>query len=299
MEANNYPAEVGTLRTESMIISPSSYTRLLTDEAAAILDSKTYVGQNSRVRYDSPLEMITPFLDVVTPIRDSIGMDLTINLDASNPVTNLNDDDTENTSWGRVRCEVVLNGEINIQATHPALIDARSTAEGFREVIGFIYAFDLGVPEVIVYHGSRATSCLNLMIFGAQKVRKFNYAQDGVEAAHGEVINYLRNAGEEIERQRAFIQRLMNTYWSADQLHLNIGKMLTHVTLKNTFGQAALISAVKDFNDPKGKYTLNENGGMTAWNFLQALTQYVTDKSYINVSPIKTFQITDYIQRLN
>lgn len=299
MKANTYPAEAGLVTTESMITSPSSYTRLLTDESSAILHSKTYVGQNSRVRYDSPLEMITPFLDVVTPIRESIGMDLAIKLDASNPITNLNDDDSENTSWGRVRCEVVLNGEVHIQATNRLLLGVRSTAESFKEVIGFIYAFDLGVPEVIVYHGSRASSCLNLMIFGAQKVRKFNYAQDGVEAAHGEVINYLRNAGEEVERQREFIQRLMNTYWTPDQLHLNIGKMLTHVTLKNTFGQAALISAVKDFNDPKSHYALDGNGGMTAWNFLQALTQYVTDKAYVNVSPVKTFQITDYILSLN
>lgn len=280
--SNGYPPVVAPIQERPTIFE-------LSEGSAEIFHSKTFVGQNSRIRYDSPEIMLEPVIAALAALAERSSIDITI--DASNPVTNRNDDQSENTAYGRVRLESRL--ELGLP------VAANGHSEVLHETIGFIYAFDLGKPEVIVYNGTRVRSCLNLQIFGSRNVRKFDYAQDGVESAHAMIAELARDAELEQQRQARIIEGLMNERWTANQLARNIGHTLKHVTLKNTFGQAALVAAVRDLNTSGHRYEVQSDGSTTAWNFLQALTQYVTDKSHFNVAPVKTVQMSDFVLALS
>jgi len=285
------PQTVAVLNEEEQI-QLDGLEETFDDEALDIIGSKRWVAaNNSRIRFDNPYDMVVPFADLVNgAISNPLG-EVFHQVKGSHTVINENDDGSRNVSYGRVSIESRINGEIPI--------DSPRESDRFREVIGMVYAFDLGTPEVTVFHGTRASSCLNLMIFGPTNVRKFNYAQDGFGSAHNMIAEYVESIGKEVDRQADIIMKLMNTVWSKDDVHRNIGKMFTHVINNNSFGQAALVSAVKDLTNPKSVYSLAHDGTTTAWNFLQALTQYVTNKAYLNIAPIKTGQMTDHILSLN
>ena len=40
---------------------------------------------------------------------------------------------------------------------------------------------------------------------------------------------------------------------------------------------------------------INEDGTTTAWNFVSAMTQYVTDKAYLNTRAEKTLEIIEHV----
>lgn len=276
---------------ESFAVNNNNYPTNVyaANDPTDVFCSKTWVGKlNSRVVFGSPAEMLSPFYEIVTPLSETIGMELKI--DASHDVINKNDDDTRNISYGRVKIEALIgNGQHVI---------GQNAAENISETVGLIYAFDLGHPEIIVYHGTRVMSCLNLMVFGATDVRRFRYLQEGTEKAYEYINDYASSFGRKTEEHAAIIKKLMDTNWDKDDVNTNVGKMLIHTTLNNSYGSAAVNALVADLVNPKSKYALNNNGSTTAWNVLQALTQHVTDKSYLNVAPVKTLQMSEHIMEL-
>lgn len=260
---------------------------IITPEIRDLYESKTWVS-NSRIQYDPPHGIIGPFIDFIEPLVDTVGVELVSSY--SHEVVNKNDDGSRNVSYGRVKIEARIGN------SHLVQFDREQNT--FQEVAGLIYAFDLGTPEIIVYHGSRAQSCLNLMVFNSEDTRSFNYAKDGTDGAFSTLDGYMKDFGFKVEQQRELIERLMNTHWPLPLLEQNIGKMLIHVINNGSFGSAAVNAAVKSLFDPSSKYAVHSSGGTSAWNVLQALTQYVTDKSYLNVGPEKSFQMADYVLNL-
>lgn len=265
-----------------------SLDSIITPGIRDLYESKTWVS-NSRIQYDAPHGIVGPFIDFIKPLVETVGVELVSGF--SHEVINKNDDNTRNVSYGRVKIEARIGESQSIR------FDREQNT--FQEVVGLIYAFDLATPEILVYHGSRAQSCLNLMVFNADDTRTFNYAKDGTDTAFAYLEGYMRDFGFKVEQQREFIERLMNTYWTPPVLERNIGRMLIHVTGNGSFGSAAVNSAVKSMFEPSSKYAVAADGGTTAWNVLQALTQYVTDKAYLNVGPEKSFQMADYVLSLN
>lgn len=259
------------------------------EDLSEVLSSKTWAGRGdrpSRIIFDSPNMMLNPYIDHMESFGFGVG-GLKAAVRHEGRVSNVNEDRTENVSYGRVKVEF-------------SMPDKSFTIgdERFTQVFGVIYAFDLSKPEVIVYAGRNAAVCINLHLFSTDDLFKSDYLT-GTAMALDSFRRFTDQYQASRERFEQIVTELMERRWTENQLHRNIGKMLTHVLGSNSFGTSALNHAVKLMYDASSRYTINTDGSTTAWNFLQALTQYVTDKSAVNVSAQKTLQMSNFVQGLN
>lgn len=266
--------------------------RLILNNAEAfnnLVESKTWAGSRgkpSRVIFDSPRDFFEPYMEFAEGVADAINEDIVAHADYSHEVSNQNADDSYNTSYGRARVEFRIPG-LNMSIAN----------ETFTQVFGVIYAFDLSSPEVIVYAGRNANSCLNLHIFNASNVYKTDYLT-GTAMAFQTFQRYMDGFQEEMDQFEITVERLMTEKWRRDQLNQKLGQLLVHVVSDVSFGTSALNHAVKLLHDPGSRYAVDAEGSTSPWNVLQALTQYVTDKTPVNIAPTKTHQMAREVLKL-
>ena len=288
MEATTYAGQNLAISngSDNQVVAPGvTFDNL--PELQDVLGSKTWAGSGgspSRIIFDSPRAMLDPYLNHM----DMFSRNGTIEgkVTTSNQVANINSDGTRNVSFGRVKVEFTLPDQTIIGD------------EAFNQVFAVVYAFDLSKPEVIVYAGRNAYSCMNLHMFQNDNMLKADYLT-GTSMAYDTFRRFTETYDHDRENFKQTVSRLMETRWTENQLHRNIGKMLTHVLGSNSFGTSALNHAVKLLYDSGSVYMVNGDGSTTAWNFLQALTQYVTDKSPVNVSAAKTLQMSNFVLGLS
>lgn len=236
-----------------------------------ILDSKIYVKPNAAVMYKSPQDYLGPFLDLLS--KKGIGED-SITVKASEPVTNANEDSSINTSYARVLIEADLGME----------------ADAHDSVLGLVYALDTGKPIIKTYAGKNARACLNLTIFNAKDV----FAQEltsNVGLVYEKSQEYLDKTESEIKQFLEIVDKLKNTYYDQPAVDRKIGEML-RMNLGSKLGTNPIVFAAREIHDMKSKYSVDPTGGIDAYKMMNAVTQFITDKSDIADKADKTLLAT-------
>ena len=242
-----------------------------------VLDSNTYVKENSGLSYKAPREYIEPFIEKI----DGLVKEYKVSVGAR--AANIDDEDKTQVAYGRVLVEAKLKESYDI--------------ENHSSTIGLVYALDTQKPVFKVYSGRQAWACTNLCIFNAEHVYKSELLQ-GIQ----EIYTNARKYGETVEGQIAkFNERytsMCNNEMTSDQIERAIGKLLVEFQSNKEIGTTALLSATKELYNAKSVYAIND-GKTSEWNMYSAITQYITDKVDIVEKASKTLLISEVFKNLN
>lgn len=258
---------------------PRGYVLGTSDALETLYKSQRWVPANrrSRIAYPAPQELVKPFLERLRPLA---GRGIQLHVETSHP-NSVQDPATEemHTAFGRFLVEARV-GEHD-EADH-------------QPVIGFVVALDVRAPEVQVYYGRNAAACINLAIF-----RREHYAKESLVSGGEEVIYAMteRFAGEFGSDERWFAEKvklLRETVWTEPEINERIGRLYRRFLTKGNLAQT-LNYAIKLLSDPNSRYAIAPDGTTTAWNLFSAMTQYVTDKAYVNARAEKTLQIAEEV----
>ena len=231
-------------QTEAAPPAPASIT--LQDDKN-IMQSKRYV--RGIVEYMSPSEILDPVLQL---LRQTSGK---LMLTGSNELSNANADSTLNVSYGRLN--LVARFEID--------------AEVFYE-IGVLIAYDLQIPKIKIYSGAKVSACMNLCIFQADDVVKFDIT-NGVNLQL--VQTFLSQLTDRIAHVSQVIQRLKAVQISPEAMDTIIGRMLIKTTEKKlAHGTTAILSGLDALTDERTKYYYKQPG-FNGWLFYNAFTEYM------------------------
>lgn len=229
------------------------------DEIATL---KAYVKPGSLINFPSPLSLAQS----ATEVSD-------LQYTGSMEVENKNEDDSKNISFGR----------FNMIKSYP--IDDEITYQ-----IGILHAFDLNKPIVKVYSGIQVSACLNLKIFKADNIQKFDFtnnSQGGMES----VKNYISKVEEEIENAKRIIKFLKSVILTPQETYTLVGYLVTKVTEeKNICGTNAIQKGVELFTKKDSVYYY-KNEGFNAWLLLNSFTEYYTNKTELLDIPEKCLNL--------
>lgn len=249
----------------------------LPDELQRVYDSARWVpSKNTRIQYPTPRELIDPFLDEIS----TRGVTANFNAHTAKARTvQENDTDTQHTAYGRVLAEAEF-GEYNRHDT--------------IKTVGLVYDLTRKDPLVKVYAGHNVRACTNLCVFNATHVYEGSLLGGGEDQAQGHLQRFFDELPEAESHFCNQVDRLKNTYMDSSMLNELLGRMLRNVNSSASFGAATLNYTVKLLDDDNSRYALDANGGTTAWNLLNAMTQFVTDRKKStapHLVPSKTLEI--------
>lgn len=241
-------------------------------------DLKKYVRQGS------------PALNVMDYVGDPIDNMLShcseddITIRVSHAQENANEDDTLNTSYGRVLVEAKIDGY--------DILDSGAT-------VGFVYALDKQVPEFRTYYGHTVFACTNLCISADEDVSSF---RDNHKLAHAKFKEYISSLDKEKERFIEFHNTLQNKELSLEDLETTIGHLLRRaIKDKTEIGTSSLITGYKSVVKPGSKYSIT-NDSTDMWNLYNAVTEVYSKKFTNNTGiferPGKTKQLSNLMHEL-
>ena len=90
------------------------------------------------------------------------------------------------------------------------------------------------------------------------------------------------------------VQVMKATTWQEMELNERIGLLYRQFLTKGNL-TSTLNYAVKLMCDQNSKYAIAPDGSITAWRFIGAMTQYITDKAFVNVAPAKTIEVIEAV----
>ena len=236
-------------------------TRFFTQ--SEILNSKGYV--KGMINYPTP----NIILDGLMNIEEQR---FNILLKGDYEVININDDGTENISFGRLD----LQYRMNLDEMH-------------SYTIGLIIALDKGKPIAKVYSGMEVKTCLNLCIFGADQVNKFDISTnpEGYKIFFQDEFKRIEAKAREY---KAIKRALENTHFSQEEVHKLNGALLYNILENNGIaGTNPLINAIKLQTEKHSIYYSKD--GLNAWLFYNSLTEYLAQKVHILDIPEKALNI--------
>lgn len=249
------------------------------EELQALFASQRWVPANrrSRIAYPAPQELVTPFLECLRPLSD-LGIGLSVQTSHPNSVQ---DPDTEamHTAYGRFLVEARIGG---LDVTY------------HQPVIGFVVALDVKTPEVQVYYGRNAQACINLAIFRKEHYLKASKLDGGEEKIYATAARFVEHFGEDERQFIESVQRLQSAVWSEKEINERIGRLYRRFLTRGNL-TSTLNYAIRLLVDANSRYALKADGTTTAWNFVSAMTQYVTDKAYLNTKAEKTLEIMEHV----
>lgn len=250
------------------------------NELATLYASKRWVPQQgrSRIAFPAPQELVEPFLEKLMPLQD---LGISLHVETTNPASVQEPGTDEmHTAYGRVLVEARIGPFDEVD---------------HQKVVGFVYALDVGKPEVQVYYGRNAAACINLAIFRSDHYVKGDLLTGGDALIYATAERFVEHFGEDDRTFIQNVQRLQGTIWNEPKINETIGRLYRYVLTKGSFGSSTLNYAIKLLADPNSRYAIGEDGTTTAWNFFSALTQFVTDKAYVSVKAEKTLQIVEQV----
>lgn len=227
-----------------------------------ILESKKFTkGREFKTEYPSPLLIFSSFFSEVEKRTDGKTV-----LSGENPVTNLNEDGTENTSWGRImlKYQIDIDQEMHYQ-------------------VAVLAAFDIGKPIIKVVSGIEVRACTNLCIFSGDDIAKFELAYNP-EGALIAFKNYIERLNQKIQNAKEIILHLVNTKIKPTELPEIIGKAFL-LTETNGYisGKNCLNKAVEMLCNKKSKY-YQLQANFNAWHLYNSCTEYFAEKcSFLDI----------------
>lgn len=233
-----------------------------------LLESKTYIGENSMINFGSPKSYVEPFLEKFGNIP-GVTFDVNVSERIANKET---DSEKVNEAFGRVA----------IVAKMPEAY----TAVSHDTHIGMVYALDIAKPTIRVYSGQNAWACTNLAIFGAKFVHTVDLVQNG-PSVYGKTLEYINGAAEQLAKFQQIYERMNDKIYENEEINKIVGYLLRESNRDKGIGTTPVLSAVKDLDNPKSKYAIRE-GKTTQWNIYSSLTDYLTQKVDALERPMKT-----------
>jgi hypothetical protein len=241
-------------------------------KAAELEATKRYVREGSPAMLPmdyvgNPIEALSKYCS-----EDS----LTIKV--SHASENANEDESVNTSYGRVIVEGKIPGY--------DVLDSGLT-------LGFAYALDKQIPEFITYMGHTVFSCTNLCISADEDVSRF---RDNHKAAQAQFKTYLDGIEKEKDRFITFHNRLQNKELGLEDLETSIGHIIRKaIGSYKQIGTSSVVSAYKSIVTSGSSYSM-QNESTDMWNVYNAITDNYS-KKFINNSglierPIKTKELS-------
>ena len=240
-----------------------------------VLTSKVYVKPNSSISFGTPKQYLEPFLK---PMLDA-GDGYIYRVKVSEPVVNAEDSGAMNIAYPRVMIEADLGEMI----------------EGFRSVVGMVYALDLQKPILKTYSGYNVSSCINLTIFNSDKL----YQQE-ILGEYQKVFDKSREFYESKEKElidfKETLTKLQTTFLSENTLNQMIGKMVREAS-KLRLGTTPVIQAAKLLDDNSSQYYVRPDGKFSCskFNLYNAVTHSISNSSDIVDRALKTIQVSNLI----
>lgn len=241
------------------------------------IDVDAYVSEGGiKTHYPHPKEIFGPMLDRVSKLPVS-----KVVVETSRPVETRDEAQKSHKAYGRMKVEVFVGDEDGF---------------GHTAVIGKVYVFDYKQPQYIVYGGRRAMVCLNLHVLSADKV-VIVPGQDK-DFGNGSTIQLVDSIGADAEAWHKHVTSMQAKTFSRKGLHEVLGNLLVKGTDPAAgFGPELVANAAGLLTDGKSRYSIGKDGDATVdgWNVLQAMTQGITDRAYINVAPTKTLAVVQAV----
>lgn len=233
-----------------------------------VLDSRIFVKENSGSGFQSPRTYIQPFLDRVKPDE--------VTVKVQDPVTNQNEDGSQNVSYPRVLVEAKVGSQI----------------QGYDSVIGFLYALDIQHPQVKVFTGQNAHACTNLTIFQAEHVYQMNL-NGNLTFAYEKAEQYFNNKQKEIEEFLRVREELVNTFYDNESLQKELGRLLMLTTSNKNVGypSSGVSQAAKWLQDKNSIYYVKPDEMCNKMNLYDSLTQSITNSNDVLYKPNKTLAV--------
>jgi hypothetical protein len=251
-------AKTGTAVLPLAKVEPKK--EVLVIDPQGVLQSKRYV--KGATEFKTPAEILNPLLGLL----GKTGGKLTLTGD--HEATNANADKSKNVAYGRLN--LVARYEID--------------TEIFYEV-GVLVAFDLTIPRVKIYRGTKTRVCMNLSIFEAEDIIKFELGQ-GINFA--QVETFLKDITKKIEETVKIINKLKSIKIPHDAVHSILGKMLMATDRANfQNGLTPILRAAELFKDDKSRYYYKQDN-FNGWLLFNAFTEYYDKKIHFFDIPEKT-----------
>lgn len=238
-----------------------------------ILESKTFI-KNKTTSYGSPKDFLNPFLELANQ------QNVDIRVQGEKPVVNINDDGSENISYGRVL----------VQANYKEF----STNE-VQATVGYLYSLDTARPMVKAFTGSKVFACTNLCVFGADHLYTGDLGVAGsLESSLAHMKGFLMTAGESFERNLRAVEALKAIrYETRAEIEQLYGQLVMKSIANKQVGIRNFVAAIDEFTNPESPYVIYPEKGTDAWNVYNGFTQYVTDKVSLDSAPNKTNAIAE------
>tara|TARA_R110002111_G_scaffold249679_1_gene313683 strand:- start:8872 stop:9684 length:813 start_codon:yes stop_codon:yes gene_type:complete len=228
-----------------------------------ILNSKGFV--KGMTNFDTPSRLFENLLNIEPETYK-------VKLEGSHEVINLNDDQTENVSFGR----------LNVQ--YKFMLD-----DAIAYNLGLIIALDKGKPIAKIYSGLQVQACLNMCIFNADQIQKFDISTTG-DSYKDVFKSEFKKVAEKIEKGNLIINTLKSINLEPEKICTLNGAILENIIKNNGIaGTNPILNGIKLQTSRDSKY-FSENG-LNAWLYYNSLTEYLDKKVHILDIPEKALNI--------
>lgn len=233
-----------------------------------ILNSKGYV--KGVTTFEQPTLLFKDLLDIETD-KFNIG------LNASHEIINVNEDLSENISFGRMDLQYTFNIDDELQYN-----------------LGLIIALDKGKPIAKIYSGTQVKACLNMCIFGAEQIHRFDINTTGF--SYRDVFkNEFKGIEEKVKKAKVIIKNLKSIHLTTEKIHTLNGAILHNIIKNNgVVGTNPILNGIKLQSDRNSKY--NSKEGLNAWLYYNSLTEYLNEKIHILDIPEKALNVFDCVK---
>ncbi|CAH8285901.1 hypothetical protein EV196_106139 [Mariniflexile fucanivorans] len=234
-----------------------------------ILNSKGYV--KGVLSYPSPNQLFSGLFDIEN--------DYNCELQGTHEFINLNEDKTENISFGRIH----LNYNFKID-------------NELRYDLGLIVALDKGKPIAKIYSGVKVNACMNLCIFGAEQIIRFEISSTG-DSYKDVFKNQFQHIKKNIDLSKRIIEVLKNYHLSHDKIQRLNGYILEEIIKNNSVaGTNPILNAIKLQSEKSSRYFANK--GLNAWLYFNSLTEYLNEKIHPLDIPEKALNLFKAVEHI-
>jgi hypothetical protein len=239
--------------------------RIFTEQE--IINSCGYV---KGLEYEAPRDLLAGTLEIEPEKFE-------ISLGGAKEQISINDDGTENISFGRV----------NVMYTF-------KLSEDMQYNLGLIVALDKGKPIAKIYSGMQVIACMNMCIFGAEQVQKFDILTTGM--SYQEIFrNEFKKIEEKVFKGKQIIKWLKEIFISEEEINEINGFILMNLTReKGIAGTNPVLSAIKDQCNKSSKYYAKN--GLSGWMYYNSLTEYLEPHVHILDIPEKALNLFSVIR---
>jgi hypothetical protein len=211
-------------------------------------NSKVYVNSNKPgYSFKHPIDYFGSFLKELDKID---GVDYHIQVDSK--VENSNNDNSVNTSFGKVAIRARLPKEFDTNVELPIF-------NNLYKEMGIVYALDNQKPTIQMYRGNRVEVCSNQAIWGADNIMALSILDTGDFSSLNEKLKvYVDTTMEDNNKLMEIIYRLQSRKMDKEQLLSHIGYLVYQAKTTTNIGIQTVTGMVDLLVNDKSRYHFKE-----------------------------------------